>query len=381
MANTLTNVLPKLLATTLPVLRQNAVMPRLVTTGYNVTPQVRGNAIDIQVSAAQTAAAVTSAITVPANSDKTPTTVQISLDKWYETRFHLSDQEMSQIMAPGSQFVPGQMAEGVKALANQVDIDLLALYVNVSKASGTGGTTPFASEAQFNTDYTKGALKVLKDENSPLSDISVVLDTAAEGAVLSLAKFTDADRVGDANGIINGEIGRKLGAQWFGDQNMVDLASNDPASWLINGAVTAGDKTITIDTGSNDPIAGDTFTAAGDTTEFVVKSYASNVITLGGKHETSGAPNAIANNQALTFDGDQTPNLVFHRSAFALASAPLSVANLDPANVNMVSIIDPVTGLSIRLELRREYKQWTWDLDILYGVKTVRPELGNRILG
>jgi hypothetical protein len=380
MANTLTNILPKLLATTLPVLRENAVMPRLVTTGYNVTPQERGKTIDIQVSAAQTAAAVTNSNTPPANSDKTPTTVQINLDKWFETRFHLSDQEMTQIMAPDSQFVPGQIAEGMKALANQADQDLLAEFINVLANNtdgffGSSGTTPFATEALFNTVYTKGALKALKDANSPLDDIACVIDTAAEANLLSLAKFTDADRVGDQGGIIRGELGTKLGARWVADQN-VRTHTNNPTGWLTNQADHAiGDTTITIDTGSNDPAAGDMFTIAGDTTEYHVTGYAANVITY-----TPAAVVAADDNDALTFT-DYQANLCFHRSAFALGSAPLSIANIDPANTNMASIIDPVTGLTVRLEVRRDYKQWTWDMDILYGVKTVREDLAILMLG
>ena len=123
------------------------------------------------------------------------------------------------------------------------------------------------------------------------------------------------------------------------------------------------------------------FTAAGDTTEFVVKSYASNVITLGGEQETSGAPNAIADNTALTFIADHTPNIAFHRDAFTLATAPIADVAGSMGLGQMQTIIDPVTGLAIRLEVRRDYKQTTFDLDILYGVKTVRPELAHRILG
>jgi hypothetical protein len=355
-------------------------MPRLVDTGHNITAQERGKTIDIQVSAAQTAAAVTNSNTPPANSDKTPTVIQVTLDKWKETRFHLSDQEMTQIMAPDSQFVPGQIGEGMKALANAVDADLLAEYTSVLSANtdgffGSSGTTPFSTEALFNAVYTKGALKALKDNLSPLDDIACVMDTAAEANMLSLAKFTDADRVGDANGLVRGELGTKLGARWVMDQNM-PTHTNDPTGWLTNQADHAiGDTTITIDTGSNAPAAGDMFTIAGDTTEYHVTGYAANVITY-----TPEAVVAADDNDALTFT-DYIPNLCFHRSAFALASAPLSIANIDPANTNMVSIIDPVTNLAVRLEVRRDYKQWTWDMDILYGVKTVRDDLAALMLG
>ena len=86
---------------------------------------------------------------------------------------------------------------------------------------------------------------------------------------------------------------------------------------------------------------------------------------------------AWADDAAVTFIASHTANMAFHRDAFALVTAPLDDGGLG----NVMSIQDPVTGLVLRLEQRRDYKQTTWEFDILYGVKTVRPELAARILG
>lgn len=383
MANTLTAILPKILANSLPVLRENAVTPRLITSYGSRSRRQPGQTIDIPKSAAQTAASITNSNTPPSNTDNTPTTVQLTLDKHYGTRFHLSDQEVTQIDADGT-FLPGQISEAVKALANQIDSDVLALYKDVYEYNGTAGTTPFASEAQFNTDWTSGARVKLGTNLAPMDDRSVILDPAAEGALVSLAKFTDADRRGDTAGIINGEIGQKIGARWVMNQNVpTHTRGTLTGSPLVNDAsYTVGESTVDIDAGSltGTVVVGDTFTVAGDTQVYVVTANATaSGNAIAGMAFSPASKVAWADNAAITFDASGVQNLAFHRSAFAIGFAELGGADYGLGNVS--SIVDPYTGATLRLEVRRDYKQTTWELDVLYGVKAVRPELAVRIAG
>ena len=68
--------------------------------------------------------------------------------------------------------------------------------------------------------------------------------------------------------------------------------------------------------------------------------------------------------------------VAMHRDAVALAMRPLTAAGLEQGvGSRMMSVSDPETGLSLRLEVTRQYKQTMWEFDILWGVKLVRPEL------
>lgn len=381
MANSFSDIAPKILARALPTLRENAVFPRLVNTGYSLTPLQKGLSVDIEVPVASTAAAITASNTPPSNTDSTPTVVQVTADQWYGAAFHLSDKDRQQIN-DNEQFVPPKMAEAVKAITNNVDAAVAALYKDVYNASGTAATTPFASTATLKSGWTAGARKFLNTNLAPFDNRSIVLDVEAEANALSLSEFLNTDERGDQGGIINGEIGYKLGAGWFLDQNIPTHTRGTLAgSPLVNDAsYSIGESTVDIDAGSltGTVVIGDIFTVAGDTQQYTVTANATasgNAIT--GMAFTPTSQVAWADDAAVTFVASHTANLAFHRDAFALVTAPLESGGMG----DIMSIQDPVTGLILRLEQRRDYKQTTWEFDILYGVKTVRPELAARILG
>lgn len=379
MANVLTATLPKILASGLPTLRESAVTPKLVNSSLSQSPGQHMKVVDIPVPQAQTAAAVTAANSAPANTDHTTTTVQITLDQWYESAFQLSDQEQTQIDA-GAVFVPSQLAEAIKAVGNQIDTSLLNKGKKVGYSAGTAGTTPFASEATFNSGFTAGARKIMNTNLAPMGDRRVVMDEDAEANLISLAKFTDADRRGDSMGIIEGNIGRKMGSDWFMNQNTVSHTSSGSTGNLINDAAHAiGATDLDIDGGTGTILVDDLVTIAGDTQTYSVTSVTGSApATNIGIFPASKV--ALADNAAVTVVATRVVNLAFHRDAFAIAFA--NFAPVDPGLGSVTtSLTDPNTGATIRLEVSREYKQTTWRVDALWGVKDVRPELAVQILG
>jgi len=382
MANTLTVLIPKLLTGGMLTLRENAITPRLVNTGYSVTPQAPGSSITIPIPAAQAAAAVTPAATPPANVDHTPTSVTLTLDKWYKSDFHLSDQDMSQIAARDN-FIPMQAGEAVKVLANQMDSDLLALYKNIYQYAGTAGTTPFANDART---WTTSARKLLNQSLAPLRDRSIVLDEDAEANAVDLEEFQNAAWAGDAQGIREGEIGRKLGADWYMNQNIPSHTKGTLAAGTalqLNAEVAAGAATLVLkDSGGSltgTMTQGDLFTIAGHAQQYTVSALATASGNLCTVTFTPVAATTYAISSAVTHIASHVANLCFHRDAFALGFSPILEDTFGLATQQ--SVQDPVTGAVLRLEVTREYKQVTFRYDVLYGVTTVRASQACRILG
>ena len=142
MANTLTEVIPKLLAQGLMALRENAIMTRLVNSNLQSQAQDKGDVINVPIPSAITVRTVTPAVAQAANQDVTPTSVQVTLDFWREASFHLSDQDLQEAMEG---HIPMQASEAVKSLANAVDDYILGKHVGFFSTAGVAGTTPFAT--------------------------------------------------------------------------------------------------------------------------------------------------------------------------------------------------------------------------------------------
>lgn len=376
MSNTFTYVIPQLLAQGLEALRENAVMPMLVNRDYESMAAQKGQIIDIPIPSAITAVAVTPAITPPANSDVSPTRARITLNQWYEAPFYLTDKEMLECM-DGT--IPMQASEAIKSLANNIDSYLLGRYLTVYGYVGTAGTTPFASDVSAAT----AARKTLFNQLAPPGDRRFVTDTDAEANALGLRAFQDMSFSGSAQGIIEGHINRKLGFDWFMDQNVPSHTAGTAAGATTDAAGYAvGVKTITLaSAGTGTILTGDIFTIAGDTQTYVVITGDADVSGGGTVVFEPGLKVAITTAAtAITLKATHTVNMAFHRDAIGFAMRPL-VDSASGLGAEIMAANDPHTGLALRLEVSRQHKQTRFSYDVLYGATMVRPELACRVAG
>ena len=379
MANSLTNIVPKILADGLLALREAAIMPRLVTPDYGEEAAQKGSTIDIPVPKAQTAADVTPGPTYSSAASTTPGLVQVSLDQWKKTDFFLTDKEMGEIDR-NEHFIPMQTSEAVRALANVMDTHIHSQYTGIYGFVGTAGTVPFSTIATA-TD----ARKVLNTQLAPMG-WNIVMDPTAESQALQLAAYRDIEKAGDRRVPIEGEIGRKLGIDHFMSQNVKTHTAGTLLTGVIGSTTAVGASTVAIKSASatGNLLVGDIFTVAGDSQTYVVKATVSAITSTTAQNITiDPALKVIASaNSQTTLKATHVVNLAFHPNAFAFATRPLMSATQALAGGNqMMQATDPVTGLSMRLEVIRQNKQDEWEFDVLYGAKLVRPELACRIAG
>ena len=196
--------------------------------------------------------------------------------------------------------------------------------------------------------------------------------------------FADAEKTLSSEVKIEGEIGRKYGIDWAADDGVQTHTKGTVASVAVASTTAANSSTLGVaGKGALGTITiGDVFTIAGNSQTYVAKATAT--ITSAGVAVTIDPPlAAIASaNAVISVKATHTVNLVFHRDAFAFANRPLMASTADLAlGSQMVSMTDPQTGITMRLEVSRQNKRVIWELDVLWGSKLVRPAGAMRLAG
>lgn len=312
-------------------------------------------------------------------------TVALTLSYWKEVKFKLTDRELA---FTGNRIIEDHIRPAAYALADHVDTTLCALYKDVpwyyDIASAPGSTVV--------ADIT-GVRRVMFDNAVPLQDtgrLHYMVNGALEQGLLGLSAFTQHQGAGDlgVNSQMRGSLGMKYGFEMFANQNVATHTPGtaDETTLAVVGETLAGATTIGLDavalTGTVVP--GDTFVIAGNTQRYAITNTVTAAANaLVGVTFTPALVATAANNDVVTLSIDShTANLAFHRNAFALAMAPLSEMG-NELGAKIATVTDPVSGLSIRSRLYYvgNSSEVHVALDILYGVKTLDPNLACRARG
>ena len=407
--NDLTEVVPQLLMQALDVLRQNCVMPRLVNTSYGTEARRKGATIEIPVATGGEVTDVTPAMVHPTPQKIEFEMATIKLDKWKKFDFYLTDADFGTIQ-DGT--IPRVANTAVVRLAEAVNADILATYKKFSGHVGTAGLNPFVNykdgttaanlksdasrDLKTSTDFNilQTGIK-LADQLCPASERSIVVDPQGFGRAMGLEGLQNRSWSSRATVIETGKFNDAFGYDWSEDtqvpqhkSNAGDAEAKDATNfWSFSKLGTKGEKSITVKSAGalpdaqKFPVVGDLFTIAGSTLQYTVltaPTTAANTAVL-GIYPSLESDNAA--DVKLSFVGTHRANLAFNKDAIGFASRPLALAQVSGAGVLIDQITDPQSGLTMRLEVSRLYKEMVYTFDILYGVDVIRPEYGIRILG
>lgn len=378
MPNSLSNLIPRLLARGLLALREQAVMPRLVNLDYSTEGAMRGSTIDIPVSNTFTATNVAPSMTYTSAQDSTPGLVQIALDQWKEVPFFITDKQRMEIMESES-FLPMNVSETVRALANSMDGHIHNQYVDVYGYVGTAGQTPFSTIADV-----VNARAALNKQLSPMGNRRMVLNPDAEAQLLQIPAMSDLEKTGDSDVKIEGLLGRKFGFDFYQSTNVVTHTAGTAASITVASTTAAGATTLDILASVAGTLkTGDVFSIAGNSQTYVVTSANATYTSTKAAISISPALVAIASSGAdVAKRASHVVNLAFQREAFAFVNRPLAGVGNGPELGSIISqMTDPVSGLTMRMEVTRHNKQERFAVDVLYGAKAVRPALAVRVAG
>lgn len=329
-------------------------------------------------------------------TSETSTTLSVANQKGVDTTFTTSELTLSL-----QDFSERILEPAMSVLASNIEADALTMGLDIYQSVNNIG-----SAATLNKVLT--ARKLLTDALAPSSNRTLLLNTQDNLDLVDGLKGLFQDSGTISKQYREGIVGSTAG---FGDIYENTLIANNTTgtalsvtTYTVNGAVTTnGSTTVTVATGATTFKKGDVFTVVGcnrvhpetkvDTgvlQQFVVTadyaggagnlSFAPAIYTTGGRQNVTagGMPNGNAITKLGGASAIYKPSLAYHKDAFTFVSADLE----DVSKYGAWGAREVMDGISMRIA--RQYAIGTdtipCRIDVLYGYKTIRPQLAARIL-
>jgi len=385
MSNTLTSLTPDLYQALDTVSRELVGFIPSVTLDSNVERAAVGQNVRSFVTPASTASNISPGVTAPDDGDNVISnkSVIISKARGVPVRWN-GEEQRGMNSGPGySSILQDQFAQAMRTLTNEMESDLASLHATASRAHGTAGTTPFASDLSD----TAQVRKILADNGAPLSDMQMVIDTTAGAKMRTLTQLTKANEAADASLLRQGVLLDVHGMAIRESAQVVTAGSN-----VITGTVTvtgvnavgATAVNLTSDTGSSvDAVAGDIITFAGDANKYVIKSAATIGASATGNVVLAepGLRIATSGSEAVAGIAAATRSMAFSKSSIILATRAPAVPTEGDAADDSMMITDPRSGLSFEVRLYKQYRQIRYEVSAAWGFQNFKPAHSALLLG
>jgi len=393
MANTLTGLIPTLyesldivsreLVGFIPAVWQNP-------DGRSLQRAAVGQDIRFPITRKYSSAANTPGVEVPDTGDQTVDYGTISITKSQHIPIKWNGVEQQGLSNGDSpqinNIMRDQLAQAFRSLINEVETDIASQYFLASRAVGTAGTTPFASNLS-DAAYIR---KILDDNGAPKGDRSLIIDTTAGVNLRSLTQLTNVNQSGTDGTLRQGVLNDLFGISVRESAQIATHTAGTAASATTNTAGYAvGATTITLaSAGTGTIIAGDVITFAGDTNKYVVLTGDTDV-SDGGTIVLAapGLKKAIpASATAITVQKDGTTldyvgNIGFSRNAICLITRlPERPEGGDKA-IDIQTVVEPLTGIAFEIALYPGFRQNYVHVSLAWGAKIIKPEHTALLLG
>jgi len=320
---------------------------------------------------------ITPAMSLPAAAFQTIGNKGVTITKSRYWPFSWTGQEQRAVDAgPGSLTIQqDQIAQALRAAVNEIETDCADVaYKASSRAYGTAGTTPFASDLSDPAN----SKKILDDNGTPDSDRHMVINTTAGAKLRTLAQLTKVNEAGDNSLLRQGKL---LDIHNFAIRESAKVKSHTKgtgASYVLDGAHAAGATTIAAKTGSGTILAGDIVVFQGDTNKYVVAS------ALNGGSFTINAPGLLAahsDGDTITVGNSYTANVGFRRNAIVLATRLPELPKEGDLALDHFEVEDPLTGLVFDFAAYPGFYMVTYTVAIAWGVTAIKSEHITTLLG
>lgn len=388
MANTLTNLIPDLYAGLDAVSRELVGYIPAVARNSSAERAAVNDNVRYHIAPDGNVSNVSPAMAIPEPTDQTIGSGTISITKARAAEFgFVGEEQLGLNNGAGYRSVQADMfAQALRALTNEIETDVAAAAAAAaSRATGTAGTTPFASGVGDSAQ----ARKILDDNGAPNSDRQLVINTAAGANLRTNTQLTKANEAADSTMLRQGVL---LDMHGFAIAETGQDVSHTAGS--LTGTVStdatgyaAGSTSITLETGTGEAIAinaGDVITFSGDSNKYIatadldVAASSSGTLTI----QEPGLREAIAASATdVAVGSDYSANVAFYRGAIQLATRAPALPQESDAAIDSMMLTDPRSGLSFEVRVYGGYRKVRYEVAMAWGVKVVQPRHTALLLG
>jgi hypothetical protein len=376
MANVFTALQPVLYSAAQEVSNEPFGVISAIAASFDDKGVAIGDTVKVPVAPTASATDYTPAMTTSAGADATASTVDIQITANKHVTWHLTGEQLRSLEngSTDGEWVRQMVAQGMRALRNLAESACAtAIKQGASRAVGTAGTNPFASDINIIPD----ARKVLMDNGAPLSDLQLCIDSTAGTSARKLGIIQQAYQAGTDAERRSGDLMRQFGFSIRESAGIALHTKGTGAAYVTSGSTAPGVRDVALVTGTGTVLAGDVVTFAADTAnKYIVNTgvAAPGTITLG----RPGARVTIATANALTVGNNYTANLAFERNSVVgimrppvMPENPLIQKTLISDSMGMTYLLAQVAGDGMA----------TWRLHLAYGFKVVQGEHVCIVLG
>ncbi len=341
MSNDLTALAPILYSAARIIPQELSGMQSAVRMDFDDKGVAQGQTVTVPVQPILTSGNTTPAQTFTAGTSLTAGSKILTLNNAKEVSWNYTGEEERGLENGGTQadVFRQTVEQGIRTLRNLIETSIwTTARANASRAYGTAGTAPFASDLTPATNV----LKILLDNGVQPGDLSLVVNTAASLNLRNLTSLQKVNEAGSENLLRRGVIGDLHGFAIRESAAPIAVTAGTGTNYVNDGALAVGVTSIPIDVGSGTVLAGDVVTFTGDTNKYVVKTgvTAPGTIVI----QEPGLKIALSDDTAMTIGAAATSNIALARNAVCAVIRPA----LQPTGgaVESMTITDPVTGFS-----------------------------------
>jgi hypothetical protein len=381
-ANVLTNLAPDIYKAADMIARELVgIVPSIVINGDGSERVAKGQPVRSHFTRPVTVnTTFAPAMVVPEGTDQTVDNKTLTVNQYASVQIPWTGEDVKYINnGVGFETVYGdQIVQAMRAIVNKIEGYVWGVMrVSASRAFGTAGTTPFAS----NFNEMPQIRKILVDNGCPDDkQLTLAMDTTAGANLRSLAQLQKVNEAGNDLLLRRGTLLDLQGIMLKESAGISVVTKGTGAGYLVNNGAgyPVGTTVITVDTGAGTILAGDVVTFAGDTNKYVAVGLVGGVtLTIGGP----GLRQAVADNTAITVGNNFTANLAFHRQAAEVVMRAPAMPSIGDSAVDKLVVQDPWSGLTFEIAAYRGYMKAMFEVRCLYDAAVWKPEFIAPLLG